>query len=167
MASEGEEGFQERHQERAYVLRLLRARGADVLIETYPPGHMDYLGLGYGRMEAENPGLVYASLTPFGQTGPYKDFKSSDLIGFAMGATVANTYGWFQVWGRAEANVAASFAANNVCHSTTLAGTIDDSGDGQILNCRSETAIDTPATGTAYVDIWYPSMGGDVKGLVT
>ena len=69
------------------------AREADVLLETFPPGYMDSQGLGYGHLEANNPGLVYASLTPFGQTGPYKDFKASDLIGFAMGGYMYVT-GW-------------------------------------------------------------------------
>ena len=67
--------------------------GSDVLLETFPPGYMDSLGLGYAHLEAENPGLIYASLTPFGQTGPYKDHKASDLIGFAMGGYMYAT-GW-------------------------------------------------------------------------
>ena len=59
------------------ILRRL-ACGADVLLETFPPGYMESLGLGFARLEAENPGLIYASVTPFGQTGPHKDFKASD-----------------------------------------------------------------------------------------
>ncbi|MFQ6026668.1 MAG: CaiB/BaiF CoA transferase family protein [Dehalococcoidia bacterium] len=69
------------------------AHGADVLLETFPPGYLSSLGLGYGRLEAENSGLIYASLTPFGQTGPYKDFMASDLIGLAMGGYLYVT-GW-------------------------------------------------------------------------
>ena len=76
----------------AALLRRI-ALSADVLLETCPPGHLDSLGLGYSHLEPENPGLVYASLTPFGQTGPYKDFKASDLIGFAMGGYMYVT-GW-------------------------------------------------------------------------
>ena len=76
----------------ADILRRLAAR-ADVLLETHPPGYLDSLGLGYDRLDSENPALAYVSLTPFGQTGPYKDFKASDLIGFAMGGYMYAT-GW-------------------------------------------------------------------------
>ena len=76
----------------AALLRRL-VGGSDVLLETFPPGYMDSLGLGYDGLATENPGLIYASLTPFGQTGPYKDYKASDLIGFAMGGYMFVT-GW-------------------------------------------------------------------------
>src|SRR3972149_7878346 len=52
---------------------------ADVLLETYPPGYLKSLGLGYEALRQINPRLVLASITPFGQSGPYRDFKSSDL----------------------------------------------------------------------------------------
>lgn len=53
---------------------------ADVVIETFPPGYMEKLGLGYEVLSEINPGLVMTSITPFGQTGPYKDYKGCDLI---------------------------------------------------------------------------------------
>ena len=88
-------------------------------------------------------------------------------IGFAMAAVVAGEYGWFQTWGRAEANVASGFAAAGGVFTTTLAGTVDDSaGGGQIMNARSESAIDTPVTGTAYIDIWYPFCPGTTGSWV-
>ena len=67
---------------------LLRERVApktDVLIESYAPGYLDGLGLGYADLAATNPGLIFASVTPFGQTGPYKDFKASELVQSALG----------------------------------------------------------------------------------
>ncbi len=57
---------------------------ADFLIESFPPGTMDELGLGYAVLSEINPGIIYTSITPFGQTGPYKNFKSSDLVVMAM-----------------------------------------------------------------------------------
>ena len=78
--------------EGAAILRNL-AVGSDILLETFPPGHLESLGLGYERLDAENPRLIYASLTPFGQSGPYRDFKASDLVGFAMGGYMYVT-GW-------------------------------------------------------------------------
>ncbi|PKB71033.1 MAG: hypothetical protein BZY87_08055 [SAR202 cluster bacterium Io17-Chloro-G6] len=56
---------------------------ADVLIESFPVGYMKSLGLDFETLRADNPGLVMASVTPFGQTGPWKDFKSTDLISLA------------------------------------------------------------------------------------
>ena len=78
--------------EGAALLRQLAER-ADVFLETCPPGYLDSLGLGYEGLEAINPRLIYVSLTPFGETGPYKDFKASDLVGFAMGGYMYVT-GW-------------------------------------------------------------------------
>ena len=78
--------------EGAGILRQLASK-SDVLLETHPPGYLDSLGLGYPALAGENPALVYASLTPFGQSGPYKDFRASDLVGFAMGGYMYVT-GW-------------------------------------------------------------------------
>lgn len=60
-------------------------KSADLVMESFPPGYMDGLGLGYSSLSKINPGLVMVSITPFGQTGPYKDYKASDLIAVAMG----------------------------------------------------------------------------------
>ena len=68
---------------RAVLLEL--ARTADVLIETARPGGMDELGIGYTALRAQNPRLVYASITPFGQTGPWRDYKANDMAGIALG----------------------------------------------------------------------------------
>ena len=56
---------------------------ADVVVETFPVGHMKSLGLDYESLKVVNPGLVMASITPFGQSGPWKDYKSSDLVAMA------------------------------------------------------------------------------------
>ena len=59
------------------------AAGADVVVESFPVGYMKSLGLDYDSLREVNPGLVMASISPFGQSGPWKDFKSSDLIAMA------------------------------------------------------------------------------------
>ena len=56
---------------------------ADVVLESHPVGYLASLGLDYDALREINPGLVMASVTPFGQTGPWKDYKSSDLIALA------------------------------------------------------------------------------------
>ena len=64
------------------LFRRLVSR-ADVVVESYPVGHLDSLGLGYEALRQVNPGVVMASVTPFGQTGPWRDYKSNDLIALA------------------------------------------------------------------------------------
>jgi crotonobetainyl-CoA:carnitine CoA-transferase CaiB-like acyl-CoA transferase len=68
----------------ATVLRRL-AQECDILIESSPLGDLERLGLGYAALERLNPRLIYTSVTPFGQSGPYRDFKGSELIAQAMG----------------------------------------------------------------------------------
>jgi len=63
-------------------LRALAAT-ADVLIETAAPGAMDALGAGYESLRALNRDLLYVTLTPFGQDGPFRDYRGNDLIGVA------------------------------------------------------------------------------------
>ncbi|MEJ2247852.1 MAG: CoA transferase, partial [Acidobacteriota bacterium] len=65
------------------ILTML-AREADFLIESFQPGYMDGLGLGYETLNEINSHLIYTSISPFGQTGPYRDFKGSDLVVMAM-----------------------------------------------------------------------------------
>jgi len=79
---------------RGITLNLETARGLDMLqhmatradfvIETFPPGTLDHQ-----RMREQNPRLIIVSITPFGQTGPYRDYKSSDLIIMAMGGLMS------------------------------------------------------------------------------
>jgi crotonobetainyl-CoA:carnitine CoA-transferase CaiB-like acyl-CoA transferase len=64
--------------------RRLAAR-ADVIIETAAPGHLESLGFSYAALAACNPRLTLVSITPFGQSGPYRDYRASDLIAQAVG----------------------------------------------------------------------------------
>ena len=61
------------------------AKGADFVIESFSPGYMEKLGLGYEELEKINPSLILTSITPFGQKGPYADYKTTDLVGVSMG----------------------------------------------------------------------------------
>ena len=53
------------------LLRLVREH--DVLLESFRPGVLDRLGVGYERLREENPGLVYCAITGYGQEGPDRD----------------------------------------------------------------------------------------------
>ena len=59
------------------VLALLR--GADVLVESFAPGTMEALGLGYEVLAEMNPRLVHVSVTPYGQTGPKANWPATEL----------------------------------------------------------------------------------------
>jgi crotonobetainyl-CoA:carnitine CoA-transferase CaiB-like acyl-CoA transferase len=67
---------------RELLLRLVEQ--ADVLVESFRPGVMDRLGLGYAVLDARNPRLVYATLSGFGQSGPYRDRPGHDLNYLAL-----------------------------------------------------------------------------------
>ena len=72
------------------VVRRLAAR-SDVLIENYKVGGLARYGLGYDDLKAVNPGLVYCSITGFGQTGPLKDRAGYDFLIQAMGGLMSVT----------------------------------------------------------------------------
>ncbi len=56
----------------------------DFLIESFPPGYMEQLGLGYSDLNELNPRIIMASITPFGQSGPYREYKVSDIVTLAL-----------------------------------------------------------------------------------
>jgi benzylsuccinate CoA-transferase BbsE subunit len=60
-------------------------RRADFVVESFPVGYMESLGLGYDALAKLNPRLIYASITPFGDTGPAKHYKAADIVTWAAG----------------------------------------------------------------------------------
>jgi crotonobetainyl-CoA:carnitine CoA-transferase CaiB-like acyl-CoA transferase len=62
---------------------------ADVVLETYAPGDLQRRSLGYEHVSACNPGVIYVSVTPFGQTGPWANYPATDLISLALGGQIA------------------------------------------------------------------------------
>jgi crotonobetainyl-CoA:carnitine CoA-transferase CaiB-like acyl-CoA transferase len=68
---------------RSLLLRL--ASESEVIVESFAPGYLDRLGLGYDALKTENPKVVLVSITYFGQSGPYANYKGDDLIAQAMG----------------------------------------------------------------------------------
>ena len=65
---------------------------ADILVENFSPRVMPSLGLDYESLEEANPGLIMTSIANFGQTGPYRDYKATEIVADAMG-------GWMSVVG--------------------------------------------------------------------
>ena len=58
---------------------------ADILVENFAPHVMPSLGLDYDTLSANNPSLVMVSISNFGQTGPYRDYKAADIVHYALG----------------------------------------------------------------------------------
>jgi crotonobetainyl-CoA:carnitine CoA-transferase CaiB-like acyl-CoA transferase len=64
---------------------------ADFLLESFPPGYLDSLGLGWAALHAVNPRMVMVSITPFGQTGPKAHWAATDLIALAASGVLLLT----------------------------------------------------------------------------
>ena len=64
---------------------------ADVLVENNPPAQSKAMGLDYDSLAATNPQLVVTSITPFGQTGPYRDFQATDIVTYALSGLMYHT----------------------------------------------------------------------------
>ena len=128
-------------------------QSSDVLVETFPPGYLAGLGLGYESLAELNPGLVMASITPFGQTGPYRDFKTSDLVSSALGGMMFSC-GYDDVPGSPPVNpdggqtlhMASQYAAIATlaaiwARSFTGRGQYIDVSIHQSVNCTTEWAV--------------------------
>ncbi|GAC1473929.1 MAG: CaiB/BaiF CoA-transferase family protein [Candidatus Dormibacteraceae bacterium] len=64
---------------------------SDVLVENFRPGFMERIGLGYERLKARHPGLIYCSITGFGSEGPYRDRAGYDVNVAALGGMLSIT----------------------------------------------------------------------------
>lgn len=67
------------------------SKSADVVVENFTPGAMKKLGLDYQTLSAEHPGLVYCSISGYGQTGPYRNRKAYDSIIQAVAGVMSIT----------------------------------------------------------------------------
>ena len=72
------------------VVRQL-ALGADIVVENFRPGVAGRLGIGYRELSAVNPNLVYTSVSNFGQTGPYRNYRGSEIVFYGMGGEMHST----------------------------------------------------------------------------
>ncbi len=138
------------------AISKLAAR-ADILVEDSKPGYLDSVGLGYDDLKAANPNLVYVSITPFGQTGPYRDYKASDLVGFAMGGYMYVT-GWphtppTKLWGSQ-----AYHTASNRAYIAILLALYHRmaTGEGQYIDVSMQEAV---AATTEHVNTTYNYTG--------
>jgi len=66
-------------------------RKADVLVESFTPGAIERLGFGYETVREINPGIIYCSVSGYGQTGPYRDLRGFDVVAQAASGLMMNT----------------------------------------------------------------------------
>jgi crotonobetainyl-CoA:carnitine CoA-transferase CaiB-like acyl-CoA transferase len=99
-----------RHPHAIELMRRLALR-CDVVLENFRPGVMDRMGLGYGVLSAADPRLIYASITGYGQTGPWRDRRAyAPVVGAESGVT------WMQGMARGG-----DFANDVMSHGDTYA----------------------------------------------
>ncbi len=118
------------------------AEKADVIVESFSPGHMDLLGIGYSALRGLNPRIIMTSITPYGQQGPYKNFVANDMAVMAMG-------GWAYLCGELGGTpVVTGFPQSYLCAAGDAAvGTLialyerEQSGQGQTVDVSAQQSV--------------------------
>ena len=130
---------------RALLLKL--AVAADVVIESFEPGYLAQVGLGYDALRAANPATILLSISYFGQDGPYARYKGCDLIAQAMGGFL------YAVTGRADGppmgtalqQMELTAGRNGVIAIMAALLAREETGEGRHLDVSvMESAISTP-----------------------
>ena len=139
------------------LLRQL-AQGADVVVESFQPGYLDSLGLGYTDLDQINSSLVMTSITPFGQEGPYSQFLGEEIVNYAMGMIMSISgyqgreplkHGGFQAQYEGGLNGAAA-TGMALFHS-------ENTGQGQHIDLSVTECVASTMMATQSM---YPFMGG-------
>jgi formyl-CoA transferase len=133
------------------------ARKSDVLIENFTPGLMKRFGLDYETLRDLNPGLIYCSITAYGQDGPYRDRPGYDMVLSAVG-------GLMWITGEREGNpckvgVAITDVLTGVYSSGAITAALlwrEKSGEGQYIDC---SLLDIQASGLANIASNYLTAG--------
>jgi len=115
---------------------------SDFLIESFDPGYLEKLHIGYTALSKVNPRLIMGSITPFGQNGPYSDWKGPDIVPWAMSG-----YMWMTGDpGRAPLRISSPPQAYLHASAMTAVGLLlalryrDASGKGSMLIHRRSSA---------------------------
>ena len=115
---------------------------ADIVIESYDPGYLDSLGLGYSTLSQINPGLILTSISPFGETGPYKDFKASDIVVMALSGYMSLSGDPDRPPVRVSSPIAYCFGAAGAAAGTMIAYYYRElTGEGQWVDASAQQAV--------------------------
>jgi benzylsuccinate CoA-transferase BbsF subunit len=139
---------------RAELLALLR--GADALIDDHRAGELSALGLDWPALAAHNPDLVMLSLTPFGLTGPYADWKGCDLNAYHLTATGHRYCGRRGEAPLEQGTFAAEFFAGYAAAAWGLAALRGRAaiGGGQLLDVACAQVLAALFTGAQNIGAW-------------
>ena len=102
----------------------------DILVESFSPRTMPSLGLAYEDLEKINPKLVMTSISNFGQTGPYRDFKASELILYGMGGAMNNT-GIIERYPLKKAGNVIQYQAGTIAAAATMIALFPNRANGE------------------------------------
>ena len=115
---------------------------ADIVIESYAPGYLDSLGLGYSTLSQINPGLILTSISPFGEAGPYKDFKASDIVVMALSGYMSLSGDPDRPPVRVSSPIAYCFGAAGAAAGTMIAYYYRElTGEGQWVDASAQQAV--------------------------
>jgi crotonobetainyl-CoA:carnitine CoA-transferase CaiB-like acyl-CoA transferase len=132
------------HADGRAIFKELVAR-ADALVESLPVGYLACIGLDYSALQRVNPRLVMASITPFGQTGPHRDYKASDLVVMGMSGYMQVTgdpYGPPMRFGDEQSHFAPSqYAAVAIVAALHYRDAVSNSG--QYIDISMQEALNT------------------------
>lgn len=143
---------------RALLCKLIPT--VDILVETCAPGYLASLGIGYEQLRTLNPRLIMCSITPFGQTGPWRSYGASDLIHLGAGGQMASCgYDEEDVPGAPPIAPGGGNAWHIGCHMALIAITgalcfRDVTGEGQHLDVSIHEAcsLHTESAVPVYLD---------------
>ena len=117
-------------------------KDTDVLVENYSPRVMPSLGLEYQTLREQNPSLVMTSISNFGQTGPYRDYKATEIVSYALGGLMY-IFGNYDREPLKHALHQAQFKAGTDAASAALMALYHQrlSGEGQHIDVSIQEAI--------------------------
>jgi crotonobetainyl-CoA:carnitine CoA-transferase CaiB-like acyl-CoA transferase len=124
------------------VLFKRLAATADVVVETFQPGYLHGLGIGYEALCGEHTGIIVTSITPFGQTGPYSQYQGEELIGQAAGGLL-----WMCGWPDRPPVMMGGWPALHQASTQGAAGTLialefrDQTGEGQHVDVSMQASL--------------------------
>ncbi len=116
-------------------IALELAAKADILVENFAPGTLERMGLGYEELKTANPALVVTSISNYGQTGPYRDWKAVELNLYALGGLM-NITGEPEQEPLKEGMPLAQLGAGQNAFAATMAALMyaEETGEGQQID---------------------------------
>ena len=134
------------------------ASETDVIIETFPPGYLEKLKLDYTSLVKVNPRLILASVTSFGQTGPYRQYESCDIVASAAGGQMyicgAPDTPPLKPYGEQSYFIASMFAAIGVLIALHER---NQSGAGQHIDISLQEAV-AATLGNVFIRYFYDGI---------